>query len=98
PRDVPDDRRVAGGRLAQAPTMGLRQRLKPDEPPLQRVLRPEWARRRGKNGTTHGVANSRVAMASCRREWTPSFMKTFERCHSMVRGLRNSRLPISTFD
>ena len=36
--------------------------------------------------------------ASSRREWIPSLLNTLRRCHSTVRGLRNSRAPISGFD
>jgi hypothetical protein len=34
-------------------------------------------------------------LASSLRELIPSLRNTFRRCHSTVRGLRNSRAPIS---
>lgn len=37
------------------------------------------------------------ATRSSLRELTPSFVNTFRRCHSTVRGLRNSCAPISGF-
>src|SRR5918993_3792493 len=39
-----------------------------------------------------------ITFRSSRREVTPSFVYTFRKCHSTVRGLRNSCAPISGFD
>jgi hypothetical protein len=51
----------------------------------------------GPQDSTASESEGRMS-ASSRRERIPSFPNTLRKCHSIVRGLRNSRLPISGLD
>ena len=55
---------------------------------------PHSLRRAPRQGLPTSGLSSRSAVRSCLRELTPSFAKTFRRCHSTVRALMNSCAPI----
>ena len=60
--------------------------------------RPGHAARLTAQAGTGSESELGSAFASSRREWIPSLANTLRRCHSTVRGLRNSRAPISGLD
>jgi hypothetical protein len=55
---------------------------------------------RGDRAQAETTSNSEAgsARASCRRDWIPSLVNTWCRCHSTVRALRKRQAPISAFE